>query len=997
MSQAAPASLARRFEAVVFDWDGTAVPDRSADATAVRHLVEEASRVGLELAIVTGTHVGNVDGQLCARPAGPGRLTLLLNRGSEVFRVDADGPHLVERRTATAPEERALSRAAELTVERLAARGLEARVVSERLNRKKIDLIPVPGWEDPPKARIAELLAAVQQRLAAAGIAGLTEAVAIAHAAALDAGLADPRVTSDAKHVEIGLTDKADSARWIIEELWRGGIAPEQVLVAGDEFGSLGGLPGSDANLLAGPARNATAVSVGAEPGGVPNGVIGLGGGPDAFVDVVRDQVDRRRRAELPIIHTDPGWTLHVEGVDPLLARVDEARLTLADGWLGTRGSVITDGPAEDPGVLMTGVYAHSGARARLLAAPQWNAVRADLGPRPTVTRVLDLHSGTLSQRLAGGDGRLDALLLSSLARPATAALRVRAYGIALQPQPGLSAPTRMQPELGTDGNGTWMRVAQPPGSIAAALGDQIHASSSPDPPRDWSLDRTASYAGDPDGLADEQRVLGQLDEARALGFDRLLAEHRRAWAARWDDADIGIDGDPDLQLAVRLALFHLMASVPSEGEAAVGARGLSGGAYRGHVFWDSDVYVLPFLAATHPQAARAMLEYRIRRLPAALRAARAQHRARARFPRESATSGNDVTPKTARDRRGHTNPVLTGTLEEHIVADVAWAAMHYADWTGDEEFTNGPGRELLVQTARWWASRIERDPDGRGHIRGVIGPDEYHENVDDNAYTNVMARWNLRCAASAAGGVIDQAERHRWSDLATSLVDGYDPDSGLYEQFAGFFALEPLVVADIAPQRPIAAEILLGRARTQAAQVVKQADVLMLHHLLPGEVAAGSLEPNLDFYEPRTTHGSTLSPGIHAALLARARRTDEAMQLLRLTTRIDLDDIGQTTAGGVHMAAMGSVWQALAHGFAGLAPTDRGLAIDPVAMPDVHALDLRVRYRDSRVRIRITRDRAHISSTPQTTVLVPGHDPLVADSDGCTIELPTTTEPTPS
>ena len=137
-------------------------------------------------------------------------------------------------------------------------------------------------------------------------------------------------------------------------------------------------------------------------------------------------------------------------------------------------------------------------------------------------------------------------------------------------------------------------------------------------------LDRIAAYEGTAHGVADHRPALDRVRRGRKDGFDGLLAEHRRAWAARWEDADVVIEGDPELQLAVRFALFHLTASVPDEGEAAVGARGLSGSAYRGHVFWDSDVYVLPFLAATHPRAARTMLEYRIRRLPEALRAARA-------------------------------------------------------------------------------------------------------------------------------------------------------------------------------------------------------------------------------------------------------------------------------------------------------------------------------------------------------------------------------------
>ncbi|MGZ4677276.1 MAG: hypothetical protein ACXV8Y_12160, partial [Acidimicrobiia bacterium] len=227
-------SLDRRFEAIVFDWDGTAVPDRRADAGSVRELVEALCAAGVEIAVVSGTHVGNVDGQLGARPPAPGRLVLALNRGSQVYEVDTTGPHLVEQRQATLAEDEALDAASERTVRHLAAHGLKAEIVSRRLNRRKIDLIPLPEWSDPPKARIGELVDAVTARLREAGFAGLTEVVEIATAAARDVGLADAKVTSDAKHVEIGLTDKADAAEWLITDIARRGIRPEEILVLGD-------------------------------------------------------------------------------------------------------------------------------------------------------------------------------------------------------------------------------------------------------------------------------------------------------------------------------------------------------------------------------------------------------------------------------------------------------------------------------------------------------------------------------------------------------------------------------------------------------------------------------------------------------------------------------------------------------------------------------------------------------------------------------------------
>jgi trehalose/maltose hydrolase-like predicted phosphorylase len=403
------------------------------------------------------------------------------------------------------------------------------------------------------------------------------------------------------------------------------------------------------------------------------------------------------------------------------------------------------------------------------------------------------------------------------------------------------------------------------------------------------------------------------------------------------------------------------MASAADHGEAAVGARGLSGPAYRGHVFWDSDVFVLPFLAATHPAAARAMLEYRIRRLPAARNAARQLGRAGARFPWESAADGVDVTPTEMWFPTGDLISVRTGQLEEHIVADVAWAAACYLDWTGDTSFSADGGRDLLVETARYWASRVRHEPDGRAHIDGVMGPDEYHELVDDNAFTNVMARWNLRRAAALDG--VAEAERRAWRAVADAVVDGYDPNTLVYEQFAGFGDLEPIMISDVAPRRPIAADLLLGAERIAQTQVIKQPDVLMLHHLMPDEVAPGSLSANLDYYEPRTAHGSSLSPAIHAALLARDRRFESALEWLHVAARIDLDDLTGSTSGGLHLATMGGLWQALVLGFAGVRVSTDRLLVDPRLPPQWTGLHISLRYRGTPFRLHIGRRTVKIDT----------------------------------
>ena len=699
-----PTSLAQRFEAVVFDWDGTAVTDRKQSTTSLRAAVESLCSAGVDIAVVSGTHLENIDDQLGARPTGPGRLLVAVNRGSELFEIDGAGPRLISRREATADENSALTRAADEVVARLAERGLEARVVSQRLNRRKIDLIPLPEWADPPKARIDELLAAVEQRLRTAGMAGLAEVAALATEIAREAGLADPKVTSDAKHVEIGLTDKADSARALVEQLWVDGIAAELVLIGGDEFGDLGGLKGSDAFMLVAEVANASVFSVGVEPHGVPAGVVHLPGGPDRFLEVLHDQL--RRRAGVPQIAECEGWSVVVPAFDPEPEHDHEALLCIADGVIGTSGAPLLSHTGAHGEVVAAGVYDGDGPLADLLAGPQWAALGRSLAPGDRVRRVLDLRTGVFGEKVTG-ETTATSVRFSSLARPGVAVLRADVDPA--EHSDALAAPAGAVTETGRVDGYEWMATTGTHGSITAVAWQERDAT---------GLDRIAAYVPSPDGSRPDPAVAA-LADARAVGFNGLAAEQRRQWSRRWEHADVRIPGDPRLQLDVRLAIFHLMSSVAVRGEAAVGARGLSGHGYRGHVFWDADLFVLPFLAATEPAAARAMLEYRCNRLPAAIAAARAEGRQGARFPWESAATGVDVTPRAVRDGSGHLVPIRTGTDELHIVGDVAWAACCYIDWTGDEVFARGDGRRILVETARYWASRVRIDNRGtRPHLR---------------------------------------------------------------------------------------------------------------------------------------------------------------------------------------------------------------------------------------------------------------------------------------
>jgi trehalose/maltose hydrolase-like predicted phosphorylase len=235
------------------------------------------------------------------------------------------------------------------------------------------------------------------------------------------------------------------------------------------------------------------------------------------------------------------------------------------------------------------------------------------------------------------------------------------------------------------------------------------------------------------------------------------------------------------------------------------------------------------------------------------------------------------------------------------------------------------------------------------------------------------MARWNLVHAAQHAGHLATRAERDGWRALAHALVDGYDAESGLYEQFRGYFALEPLLVRDIADP-PVAADVLLGRERIARSQVIKQPDVLMLHQLVPGGVVAGSLRPNLAFYGPRTAHGSSLSPAVLAQLLARDGQPDEALELLRIATSLDLDDRAGTAASGAHVGAAGGAWQAVVFGFLGAEVCDGVLHLDPVLPASWPDLEVRFRCLGHDVRVHVEAAARTVSSSgPLRVAIGPG------------------------
>lgn len=700
----------------------------------------------------------------------------------------------------------------------------------------------------------------------------------------------------------------------------------------------------------------------------------------------------------------EPAWRLIEENYVPALEHEVESRFAVANGHIGVRGSLEQPTEASRPRTYVSGLYAGDEGGPSLVSAPDWLrfTLRVDgeelslaRGTTLRHRRTLDFHRGLLLSSLrhrtaAGTTVTIRALRLTSLARRETAALVAKIdvdrpchleLFVGLGPTAGALTPVH------EEAGAIAYRVARPGKFLALATRSRLRVGGRPLRPAgaetsglSWSwrarpgegalLSRVAAFAlaaMTQEALARAQKALAAADPAR------LLRSHAREWRRRWSESDVRVEGDPPAQRALRFALYHLISAANPEDEGvSIGARALTGDAYKGHVFWDAEIFLLPFYTHTWPPAARAMLMYRYHTLPAARAKAASQGYRGALYAWESADTGEETTPTFALGPQREVIPIRSGLLEHHISADVAYAVWRYWQATGDHLFLRTAGAEILLETARFWASRARLEEDGRYHIRGVIGPDEYHEDVDDNAYTNVMAALNLECALAASDLLrrrwpqrwselrrslqLDDAELALWRDVQAGLVTGFDPESGLFQQFAGFYALQEVDLTPYA-DRMAPLDVLLGPERTRRSQVLKQADVVMLLALLGERLDSRVQAANFHYYEPRTGHGSSLSPPIHALVAARLGETELAKRYFDETAAIDLDDSMGNAAGGVHIGALGGLWQAAVFGFGGLRAHEGGLRFDPHLPAAWRKLAFPLQWRRRLLRIEVQPD----------------------------------------
>lgn len=429
-------------------------------------------------------------------------------------------------------------------------------------------------------------------------------------------------------------------------------------------------------------------------------------------------------------------------------------------------------------------------------------------------------------------------------------------------------------------------------------------------------------------------------------GIEDHLQKHLDARAKEWKQADIVIKGDRKAQKGIRFNLYHLIIAKPHhDPTVSIGAKFLTGEGYKGHTFWDTEIFILPFYVFTFPEEAQKLLMYRYYTLKGAFENAKSMGYRGAKFAWESADTGLEMTPSYGLREDGTRDKIFTGEEEHHIVSDVVHGIYNYLSASGDLDFLFNYGAEIIFQTARFWLSRVEKRR-GRYEIRKVIGPDEFHEHVDNNAFTNYLVMWNLSYAVEIYKKMKKEApealkalvkklklkdeEIEKMKIVSKTLYFPYDQETELIEQFEGYFTLDDYTIKKTdkhgLPKYPKGVD----SSNLDRTQLIKQADVVLLLYLFVDRFSSILKEKNYHYYETRTMHKSSLSPCIYALMGLEVGAHKRAYNYFMKTSYIDLMDASKKTNEGIHAAAMGGAWMNIIHGFAGMRVRRGELCFDP-------------------------------------------------------------------
>ncbi|GIV35903.1 MAG: maltose phosphorylase [Cyclobacteriaceae bacterium] len=450
------------------------------------------------------------------------------------------------------------------------------------------------------------------------------------------------------------------------------------------------------------------------------------------------------------------------------------------------------------------------------------------------------------------------------------------------------------------------------------------------------------------------------LDELRGIPFEQLHNEHIQRWEEIWRDCDITIEGDAAAQQGIRFAIFHLMQTYTGEDERLnIGPKGFTGEKYGGSTYWDTEAYCLPFYMSTAGQhVARNLLLYRYRHLPKAIENAR----------KLGFENGAALYPMVTMNGEECHNEWEITFEEIHRNGAIAYAIYDYVRYTGDEEYLTDYGLEVLLALSRFWSQRVNWSDAKGGYVMlGVTGPNEYENNVNNNWYTNYIARWTLtytlevlawarkhagdktRALTEKAGLRAD--EEKCWQDIIEKLYLPEDPTRGIFLQQDGFLDKELRTVDSLKPaERPLNQHWSWDRILRSC--FIKQADVLQGLYFFEDHFDREVIRKNFDFYEPMTVHESSLSPCVHAILACSLGYLHKAYEMFLRTARLDLDDYNNDTEDGLHVTSMAGTWMSLVKGFGGMRVKDGRLYLNPIVPGPWQSYSFRILFRNRVLRI---------------------------------------------
>ncbi|MFC1617227.1 glycoside hydrolase family 65 protein [Candidatus Margulisiibacteriota bacterium] len=441
------------------------------------------------------------------------------------------------------------------------------------------------------------------------------------------------------------------------------------------------------------------------------------------------------------------------------------------------------------------------------------------------------------------------------------------------------------------------------------------------------------------------RKTMEELKNYVRKGVDVQLNQHIAAWKAKWQKADIKIIGDTLAQKGIRYNIYQLIINGNPLAATGIGAKFLSNEGYKGHSFWDTEIFILPFYMFTFPEIAKNLLMYRFHTLNGALENAKNLGLKGAKYAWESASTGLECTPPFAVNFDGTYIPIKTGEQEDHIVSDIVYTLYKFYLVTGDEGFIKNYGLEIIYQTARYWASRVTKVND-KYEIHEVIGPDEFHESVNNNYFTNYLVKWHLGIAVKLFSYIkkkdhnlikvlfaqlkLDPHEINNWKKIADNIKLPATPENQIIEQFDGYFELKNIKAGKRDRFGQPVLPVGTNYKNIASTQLIKQADIVLLMWMFPNAFSKETKKKNYHYYEERTMYKSSLSHCAYALMGLEIGSRVHAYHFFMKSLLVDINDIHKNTKDGIHAASVGGSWQTAVQGFGGLRIKSGRLAFKP-------------------------------------------------------------------